>query len=40
MNNEIEKVTNVEKYLKQLPELNEKMGGNIFYRGRVILLIV
>ena len=30
----MEKVTDVETFLKQLPRLDEKMGGNIFYRGQ------
>jgi hypothetical protein len=34
MSNNLHKVTNIESFLKQLPRLNEKMGGNIFYRGQ------
>lgn len=34
MNYCIEKVTNIETYLQQLPSLDEKIGGNIFYRGQ------
>ncbi|WP_160725012.1 FRG domain-containing protein [Bacillus sp. USDA818B3_A] len=34
LNFECEKVTSIETYLHQLPELNEKLKGNIFYRGQ------
>jgi hypothetical protein len=34
MNLEAEKVTSIETYLNQLPRLNEKLGGTIFYRGQ------
>ena len=34
MSNETNKVINVEAYLRQLPRLNVKMGGDIFYRGQ------
>lgn len=34
MNNEVKMVTNIETFFNQLPRLNEKMGGNIFYRGQ------
>jgi hypothetical protein len=34
MNNRFQKVTSIEDYLNQLPRLNEKMSGNIYYRGQ------
>jgi len=34
MNSGLDKVINIETYLEQLPSLDEKIGGNIFYRGQ------
>lgn len=34
MNSELDKVTSIETYLEQLPSLDDKIGGNIFYRGQ------
>lgn len=34
MSCDLQKVISVASFLEQLPRLNEKMGGNIFYRGQ------